>query len=165
VSALLGPEIVATACSVVADDFDARFSATWRSYRYRVLNTETADPLLRHTTWHVADPLAIGTMNQAAAGFVGEHDFASFCRAAEGRTTVRTVLDAAWDRDGDLVVFSIRAGAFCHQMVRSLTGFCVDVGRGRVEPGSSAEVIAARDRAAIRSVAPPRGLVLWEVGY
>ena len=165
VTGLLGPGIVATDCRVVADDFDARFSAKWRSYRYRVLNTPHADPLLRHSTWHVAEPLDLEGLNMAAAGFVGEHDFASFCRKAEGKSTIRTVLEASWAHDGDLVLCSIKALAFCHQMVRSIVGFCVDAGRGRVDPGSVAEVLEARDRSAARPIAPPQGLVLWEVGY
>ncbi len=165
VTGLLGPGIAARECSIVADDFDARFSARWRSYRYRILNTPQPDPLLHQTTWHVSEELDLDAMNVAAAGFVGEHDFASFCRRAEGKTTVRTVLDASWARDGDLVVCSIRALAFCHQMVRSIVGFCVDAGRGRVDPGSVAAVLEARDRAAARPIAPPEGLILWEVGY
>jgi tRNA pseudouridine38-40 synthase len=112
VTGLLGPRIVATACDVVDDAFDARFSATWRAYRYRLLNSPHADPLLHHSTWHVADDLDVGAMNAAAAGFVGEHDYASFCRKAEGRTTVRTVLESSWKRDDDLVGFTIKARAF-----------------------------------------------------
>ena len=165
INRMLGPEIAAIACAVVPDDFDARFSATWRSYRYRVLNAPSPDPLIHRTAWHVADVLDVEAMNRAAAGFVGEHDFASFCRRAEGRSTVRRVIEAPWARDAALYVFSIRAGAFCHQMVRSITGFCVDAGRGRVDPDSVGAVLAARHRNAGRPMAPAHGLILWEVGY
>ena len=79
--------------------------------------------------------------------------------------TVRTVLEADWDHQDDLVMCSIKALAFCHQMVRSIVGFCVDAGRGRADPDSVKEVLEARDRAAARPIAPPQGLVLWEVGY
>lgn len=164
-TSMLGPEVVATAAAIVDDAFDARFSATGRAYRYRVLNVPDPDPLRRHTVWHVADPLEVGPMNRAAGHLVGAHDFASFCRRAEGRSTERTVHRAAWHREDDLLVFAVEAGAFCHQMVRSLTAFCVDAGRGRVDPDSVPRVLAARDRNASRGVAPPHGLVLWEVRY
>ncbi len=162
---MLSPEIAVAACVEVPDDFDARFSARSRVYRYQVLAAPVHDPLRRLVTWHVAEPLDLEAMAAAASGFVGEHDFASFCRSAPGRTTVRTVLDARWAPEGDLAVFWIEAHAFCHQMVRSIVGFCVDVGRGRVDPGSVAEVLAQRDRAAARPIAPPQGLILWEVRY
>lgn len=165
ITSMLGGEVVAKRVSVVEDGFSARFSATWRSYRYRVLNAECPDPFLRTTVWHVADPLDLGALNEAAAGFVGSHDFSSFCRQAIGRSSEREVLEAAWFLDGDLTVFKIKAGAFCHQMVRSLTGFCVDAGLGKVDPATVADVLAAKDRHAARPIAPPHGLVLWEVGY
>ena len=165
VTSMLGPEVVATAGAVVDDSFDARFSATGRSYRYRILNGPFPDPLRRHTVWHVSAPLDLDRMNRAASHVVGEHDFASFCRRAEGRTTMRTVHEAEWNREGDLLVFAISAKAFCHQMVRSITGFCVDAGRGRVDPDSMPEVLAAEDRRAARNIAPPTGLVLWDVSY
>ncbi len=162
---MLRPEIAVTAVREVPDDFDARFSARSRRYRYQVLAAPIHDPLLRHTSWHVPEPLDPEAMEQAAIGFLGEHDFASFCRAAAGRSTVRTVLESRWETDGRLLVYWIEAHAFCHQMVRSIVGFCVDAGRGRVEPGSVAEVLARRDRAAARPIAPPQGLILWEVRY
>lgn len=165
VNAILGPEVVVTAASVVEDGFDARFSAVWRSYRYQVLNADTPDPLRRQATWHVRDTLDVTAMNRAAAGLIGVHDFASFCRRAEGRSTEREILDASWGPVDDLLVFFVRATAFCHQMVRSLTGFCVDVGRGKVDSGTISDVLAAHDRAAARPMAPPTGLILWEVGY
>lgn len=165
VTSILGPEIVATSAAVVDDGFDARFSATRRAYRYRVLNAPVPDPLRRHTVWHVSSPLDLERMNRAAAHVVGEHDFASFCRRAEGRTTTRTVFEASWSLEGDLTVFAIAARAFCHQMVRSITGFCVDAGRERVDPDTMPAVLEALDRGAARDIAPPTGLVLWEVTY
>ena len=165
INGLLGPEVACTGCVLVDDTFDARFSALWRSYRYRVLDAAVADPLRRNTVWHVMDRLDLDAMNRAASGFVGEHDFASFCRRAEGRTTTRTVTEAVWQTAGDEKLFAITATAFCHQMVRSIVGFCVDAGRGRVDPDSVPAVLAARDRSAARPIAPPHGLVLWEVGY
>ena len=165
VNRILGSEVSATNCQLVADDFDARHSASWRSYRYQILNQASPDPFRRYFTWHVPDLLDVKEMNRAAAHFVGPHDFASFCRRPPAGGTERTVYEASWGPVDDLLVLFIRARAFCHQMVRSVTGFCIDVGRGRVSADSVPEVLAARDRNASRPMAPPQGLILWEVGY
>ncbi len=173
VSRLCGPEIVVREASWAAADFDARFSATSRTYRYDVWNDATPNPLRARFTWHVAGSLDVGAMERAAADVVGEHDFASFCRRpkpAPGRgepSLVRRVHAARWSvvDGGPLLRFEIRASSFCHQMVRSVVGTTVDVGCGRRGAGTMAEIIAARDRGVAGRVAPPTGLVLWEVGY
>ena len=117
---LLRPEIVVYAASLAPEDFSARFSATRRTYRYRVLNSPYPDPLVRATMWHVRDPLDPAAMNRAVGHLVGEHDFASFCRRREGASTVRTVLSAGWsDRSDGILELEISGTAFCHQMVRS----------------------------------------------
>lgn len=165
VAGMVGPEIAVLALSVVPEDFDARFSASWRSYRYFIEVAPWQNPLRRNWTWHVGRSLDVDAMAQTAQGFLGEHDFASFCRAHEGRTTVRTIDEVEWSAEGTRLVFAVTAKAFCHQMVRSLVGFSVEVGLGRAPASSVGEVLAARDRSAARNVAPPHGLVLWEVGY
>ncbi|HSJ26973.1 MAG TPA: tRNA pseudouridine(38-40) synthase TruA [Acidimicrobiia bacterium] len=165
VSSMLGPEVVAVRCVVAEPGFSARFDAVARTYRYHLLDSEVADPLRRRTVWHVGHALDVAAMDVAAHGFVGDRDFATFCRRREGKGTQRTVHAAGVRRDDDLVVFEIRAKAFCHQMVRSLTGFLVEVGRGRRAADSVAEVLAARDRSVVPSPAPPGGLVLWQVDY
>jgi tRNA pseudouridine38-40 synthase len=162
---LVGPEVVANRLEAAADGFSARFSAKWRRYRYFVDPTSSPDPLLRAWVWHWGRPLDVTAMEQAAADMVGEHDFTSFCRAASGRSSVRTVLEAGWTNEGRLLVFDVKAAAFCHQMVRSMVGFCVAAGTGKVDPDSLEEVLAARDRNAAPEIAPPHGLILWEVGY
>ncbi len=164
-NSLMAGEVVVHAVAQVAPDFNARFSARWRTYRYQVWNDSSVDPLIRHMVWQVSDPLDLHSMNRTAAGFVGTHDFASFCRRSEGRSTEREVMASGWDDSRPMLVFEVTATAFCHQMVRSLVGFCVDAGRGKVDPGSVPEVLAARDRHAGRPMAPARGLILWEVGY
>ena len=173
VSRLCGPEIVVRQASWAPPDFDARFSATSRTYRYDVWNDVAPNPLRARFTWHVAGTLDVGAMDRAAADLVGEHDFASFCRRPKpvpGRgepSLVRRVHEARWSAvdGGPLLRFEIRASSFCHQMVRSLVGTTVDVGCGRRAAATMAEVVAARDRGAAGRVAPPAGLVLWEVGY
>ena len=165
---LLGPAIVVRGADVAPASFDARFSASWRRYRYSVLNTPTGDPFLAGVTWHVPDPLDLSVMRLASDAFVGAHDFAAFCKAADptvrGATTERVVTDTRWVETGSGVVqFEITALAFCQQMVRSIVGFLVEVGRGRQSAGSVLETLAARRR--LPALAPAHGLCLWEVGY
>jgi tRNA pseudouridine38-40 synthase len=162
---LLGPEIVVNTLTQETPGFDARFAAVWREYRYRVLNTPLPDPLQRTTTWHVADALDMGAMNEAASHLLGEHNFASFCRQPAAGTTIRNVMSAIWNRHDSLVELTIRANAFCHQMVRSLVGLMVEIGRGRREAAEIGAVLAAANRGAAGPLAPPQGLILWEVGY
>ena len=161
----LAPEVVVKAVSETAAGFDARFSARSRTYRYVVDDSDVPDPARRWTAWHVAGPLDVDAMNEAAAHLVGEHDFASLCRAAEGKTTVRVVKSAAWSKGDGVVVFEVNAAAFCHQMVRSVVALCVEVGRGRLTAGQIPAIIEARDRNAARGAAPPHGLTLWSVEY
>lgn len=147
--------------------FDARFSALWRRYAYRVCDDETAaDPLRRHETlWHFRR-LDLAAMNQAAACCLGEHDFAAFCRRREGATTVRTLRTLAWHRDDHgTATATVVADAFCHNMVRSLVGALLAVGEGRRPPDWPAAVLAAAVRDPAVRVVPPHGLCLEEVGY
>lgn len=165
ITKVLGPEVVAVDVVEDAEDFDARFSARRRLYRYLVDTGPVPDPLRRHLAWHVPHPLDLEAMNEAALCFVGERDFASLCRAAEGRSTVRRVESASWAVVDTGLRFEVSAAAFCHQMVRSMVALCVEVGRGRLEAAAIPSILAARDRASARGAAPPHGLVLWEVGY
>ncbi|MGC5627346.1 tRNA pseudouridine synthase A [Georgenia sp. Z1344] len=164
-------DVVVRGAAPAPDGFDARFSATWRSYRYRVSDAAaTRDPGRRGTVlWHPR-PLDERAMARAATGLVGEHDFLSYCRPREGATTIRTLESAAVERaasgaDAGLLVLSVRADAFCHSMVRSLAGALLAVGEGRRDPGWPAEALALRSRTAGVDVAPAHGLTLEEVGY
>jgi tRNA pseudouridine38-40 synthase len=162
---ILGPEIAVMAAAVVGDDFHARFSAKWRRYRYTLSVGPAPHPLGRGYQWHVGTGLDTEAMEATATHFPGEQDFSAFCRTVEGSSNVRRVEEAFWEGDGDRLHFWIRANAFCHQMVRSLVGLCYDVGRGFTPAGSVAEIIESRDRSRVVTVAPPHGLILWEVGY
>lgn len=161
----LGPEIAILGCFEAPEGFHARFSATSRRYSYRILNRGAPDPFLAATSWHVSDPLDVGAMNRAAACFVGEHDFAAFCRKAEGASTVRRVHHARWQRRGDVAAFDVEASAFCHQMVRSLVALCVAVGKGRVDPADVPAIMESANRNTAQGAAPPHGLTLVEVRY
>lgn len=169
VNSMCGPAVVVRSAVFVGDDFDARHSALSRSYRYTVLNAPVSDPLLAGRVWWVDDDLDLAAMRLGCDPLIGEHDFSSLCRVPRGVesfTMVRRVLDARWVDVGDGVLrFDISASSFCQQMVRSIVGLLVDVGRGRARAGEVAAILRARDRSLVRTVAPPDGLVLWEVGY
>ncbi|SES19760.1 tRNA pseudouridine(38-40) synthase TruA [Streptomyces qinglanensis] len=147
--------------------FDARFSAVWRRYAYRVTDHPGgADPLLRgHVLWHNW-PLDLDAMNEAARGLLGEHDFAAYCKKREGATTIRTLQELAWVRRPDGVLeATVRADAFCHNMVRALVGAMLFVGDGHRPPEWPAQVLAAGVRDSAVHVVRPHGLTLEEVGY
>jgi tRNA pseudouridine38-40 synthase len=175
-SKLCGPAIAVRSAEWAAPDFDARFSALWRQYRYDVWNAPVPNPLLTRRVWWVATPLAMWALRAGGEALVGEHDFSSFCRrpkvaAGESEPSMtRIVHHARWSDvseagDGSHLRFEIRANAFCHQMVRSIVGTLVDVGLGKRPPGEMLAILRACDRAAAGPVAPPTGLTLWEVGY
>lgn len=163
---LLPDDIGVRGVTEVDPTFNARFDAKSRTYRYFVLQTPWRDPFRRSTHWQVDEPLDIDAMNQGVSALVGEHDFASFCRKAEGKSTTREILKAEWKDDAPRVSrFEVQANAFCHQMVRSIVAVLVNVGVGSIPAGEVEGILATRDRRVGRGVAPPQGLYLWEVEY
>ncbi|GHF20569.1 tRNA pseudouridine synthase A [Pseudolysinimonas yzui] len=147
--------------------FDARFSAAWRRYEYRIADAAALrDPRRRgYEVWHPTG-LDVDAMDAAARSLLGLHDFASFCRPREGATTIRTLQEFAWKRDVDgVLVATVRADAFCHSMVRALVGACVAAGDGRLAIDRAAQLRDAATRSSEFVVAPAKGLTLAEVGY
>jgi tRNA pseudouridine38-40 synthase len=147
--------------------FDARFSAIWRRYEYRVADTRAQrNPLLQnHTVWHPA-ALDAAAMDRAARALVGLRDWAAFCKPREGSTTVRSLQEFTWHRDATGVLLaSVQADAFCHSMVRALVGACIAVGTGRLDVGRPEALLAAGARAGEFATAPALGLTLVAVGY
>ena len=147
--------------------FDARFSAEWRRYAYRIADTpEAVDPLTRGQVLAWRRRLDEEAMNAASALLLGRHDFAAFCKRRDGATTIRTLLDLAWQRGDDgLLTATVRADAFCHRMVRSLVGCLVAVGDGRHDPAWAGQVLAAATRDPGVTVVAAHGLTLEEVRY
>jgi tRNA pseudouridine38-40 synthase len=162
---LVGPEMSVTAVTEMERDFNARFSASWRKYRYEISTASAADPLTRGFVWHVGPTVDAAAMTATAAEFPGEHDFGAFCRSMAGKSNIRRVDEAKWEVSEDRMEFWIQANAFCHQMVRSLVGLSYDVGRGFIPLRSVGDIIESRDRGRVATIAPPHGLTLWEVGY
>lgn len=146
--------------------FDARFSAVFRRYAYRVSDDPaTADPLRRRHVLSWPRRVDEALMNTAAERLAGEHDFAAFCRRRDGATTIRSLHELRWERKEDRLTCRVVADAFCHRMVRSLVGSLIAVGEGKRPVGWPAEVLAARVRHPGVLVVPPHGLTLEEVGY
>ncbi|QAY73189.1 tRNA pseudouridine(38-40) synthase TruA [Agromyces protaetiae] len=161
-------DVVVTGASLAPDGFDARFSAVWRRYEYRIADASaTRDPLDRHRTVWVPRAFDVAAMDAAARSLTGLHDFASFCKPRDEATTIRTLQAFTWRRrdDDGVLVASLQADAFCHSMVRALVGACAAVGEGRLEASDPALLLAARERTSAFKVMPAKGLVLTEVGY
>jgi tRNA pseudouridine38-40 synthase len=164
---VLPPDVRVRSANPVAPEFDARFSALARRYEYRVSDAPYGvDPLRRRDTLAWGWPLELARLNTAAAGLVGEHDFAAFCRRNPDGTTIRAVTGLSWRRDPDrILVATVEADAFCQSMVRSLVGAMLVAGDGRKPPGWPAELLSRRERASEVQVVAPHGLTLVAVSY
>ena len=153
--------------SVTDETFDARFSALWRRYSYRVTDNPVGpSPLERHLVLPWTRRLDVDRMNVAADALLGEHDFAPFCRQREFASTVRELRELHWERRADgVAVMTVRADAFCHSMVRALVGVLLPVGDGRKPITWPADVLVSGTRDSAVTVMPAFPLVLEEVGY
>jgi tRNA pseudouridine38-40 synthase len=164
---VLPPDVRVGAATLVSTEFDARFSALARRYEYRVSDAPYGvDPLRRRDTLAWRRPLDLAALNAAAAGLVGEHDFAAYCRRNPNGTTIRAIAALGWRRDRDgVLVATVEADAFCQSMVRSLVGAMLVAGDGRKPTGWPAELLSRRERAADVRVVAPHGLTLVAVSY
>lgn len=160
-------DVAVTASAVAPAGFDARFSAVWRRYSYRLADGATGyDPLDRLRTTSIRGELDVEAMDAAARSLIGLHDFAAYCKAREEATTIRTLLEYDWHRDAaGVLVANIRADAFCHSMVRALVGACAAVGLGRLDVDDVAALRDAGERTSEFTVLAARGLTLAGVGY
>ena len=151
----------------VPDSFHARFSATAKTYEYRIWNGRTVPPFIRQYAWHVIEALNLPLMQEASRAIPGEHDFATFRSARSmNHTTVRQITRAAWRRvDEHTLVFEIKGKGFLRYMVRSLVGTVVEIGRGQRPVDDIARLLAAPDRSQAGRTAPARGLFLMKVDY
>jgi tRNA pseudouridine38-40 synthase len=166
-NAHLPKTIRVTELTTVPDDFHARFSATGKTYEYRIWNGRTMPPFIRNYAWHVIERLDLSLMQEASRAIPGEHDFAAFRSARSlNHTTVREITRAAWRNEGaQTLVFEIAGKGFLRYMVRSLVGTLVEIGRGQRPAGDIARLLAAPDRSQAGRTAPARGLFLMKVDY
>ena len=163
---MLPPDVRVRGIEPVSLDFDARFSALRRHYRYRLTTAaHGADPLRAREIVGWPHPIDRDALDRASARLIGLHDFAAFCRRREGATTVRDLQDFTWETDGDLLTARVVADAFCWSMVRSLVGAVLTVAGGRRPVEWIDGLLAAREREGAIPVAPAKGLSLVGVDY
>jgi tRNA pseudouridine38-40 synthase len=164
---LLPGDVRVMAAHAVTAAFDARFSALFRRYAYRVTDApHGADPLRRRDTLAWTRPLDVDLLNAAARGLLGEHDFVAFCKRKDHATSIRAISNLHWTRQPDgILVATVQADAFCQSMVRSLVGAMLTVGDGRRAPEWPASLLTRTTRADDVPVVGAHGLTLVEVGY
>lgn len=162
VNARLPEDIAISAVEPVGDDFHARFSATGRTYEYRIRCAPQREPLERHREHWLTGPLDVDAMQDAARGLIGRRDFGAF---AAGEGGVREVRRAGWSAEGGVLVFRIEADAFLRGMVRAIVGTMIQVGRGKLRADEIERIVASRDRGQAGPSAPAKGLCLVAVEY
>ncbi len=150
----------------VSEDFHPRYDVTEKEYRYLIHNAPSRDPFFAGRAWHYPRPLNDALMKEAAAFFVGEHDFAAFMASGSDVTdTVRQIYACRVDREGDTVAVTVSGNGFLYNMVRIMVGTLVAVSEGKLTPSEVAAVIASRDRSRAGITAPACGLYLNRVEY
>ncbi|WP_396668844.1 tRNA pseudouridine(38-40) synthase TruA [Microbacterium sp. R86528] len=161
------PDVVVRRTSLAPEGFDARFSAVWRRYEYRIADRVAGyNPMERLRTTSVRSTLDVEKMDAAASSLIGLHDWAAYCRPKERATTIRTLLEFDWHRDEHgILIANVKADAFCHSMVRALVGACAAVGDGRLDVADVAEIRDELQRVPETKVLAARGLTLTAVGY
>jgi tRNA pseudouridine38-40 synthase len=163
----LSSDVVITRSSMAPEGFDARFSAEWRRYEYRIEDaTKPRNPLLRTQVLALPTVLDVDAMDAASHLLLGLHDWATYCRPREGATTIRTLQRFRWQRRPDgIIAAEVQADAFCHSMVRALVGASIAVGEGALTPSDLVRLRDDRVRTSAFRVVPAKGLTLVEVGY
>jgi tRNA pseudouridine38-40 synthase len=158
--------IVALAAAAVPADWNARFAAIRRTYRYRILNRRSRPALSARRVWHVAVPLDVDAMSRAAPSLLGRHDFTSFRAAScQAKSPIRTLDRLDVTRHGDVIEILVEARSFLHHQVRNMVGTLRLVGDGHWPIEQVAAALAARNRSSAGPTAPPDGLTLVRVGY
>lgn len=159
-------DIAVKGCVEVPEDFHSRYSCISKRYEYLIWNERYPQPFMPAMVCRRERPLDADRMNEAAAAFVGRHDFAGFCSAgSEVQSTVRTVFSAGVERDGGLITFSVSADGFLYNMVRIMAGTLICVGEGKIGTADMAGIVASADRAQAGFTAPAEGLYLDSVYY
>ena len=165
-NALLPRDIAALDCREVDFDFHARYDCRSKEYIYKIWNSPNKNPFLYNYSYHYKYPLDEAFLSAQAKDFIGTHCFDSFCASGSSvESTVRTVMNADVERDGDMVVFRVEADGFLYNMVRIMAGTLIDISRGKLPPDSIGVIIEARNRFAAGCTAPARGLYLNKIHY
>ncbi|MDI6651657.1 tRNA pseudouridine(38-40) synthase TruA [Gluconobacter japonicus] len=158
--------VVVLQAAPVSLDWSARFSATWRSYRFTILNRQARPALQENHVWHVKRPLDVDLMQDGANFLLGTHDFTSFrAIACQAKSAVRTLDVLKIHREGDLVLVDTQARSFLHHQVRNMVGSLVMVGSRQWPTEKMRDILEAKNRCAAGPTSPPDGLCLTGVGY
>jgi tRNA pseudouridine38-40 synthase len=161
---VLPEDVIVRRLSVAPAGFDARFSASWRRYVYRLCDG-LLEPLARNQVVKLRSAIDVEAANAAAQQLIGLHDFAAFCKPREGATTIRELRLLEVRRVAELIEVDVRADAFAHSMVRSLVGALLEVGNRRRDAEWLAAMLGRGERCGEIPVMPAKGLTLEEVGY
>lgn len=165
-NARLPQDVAVRNVALVPGDFDPRRWARRRAYRYTIINGDARDPLTRRTAWFIQGDLDTHAMQQAANALTGRQDFIACSGHLEpGRTSVRTVFKAEWQRSGNARLFEIEADAFLPQMVRRIVGNLVRIGRGSANVEDFVRLLQQAEPGALAYTAPAHGLCLQRVWY
>lgn len=152
----------------VRADFNARYDARSKTYRYAIWCGDVMPPGVRRSAWHVPHSLDVNGMQQAAALLVGSHDFAAFqASGSDVKTTVREITTSRVRQEpsAPMIVYDVTGSGFLRHMVRNIVGTIVDAGRGRMHASVVAEILVSRSRARASATAPAHGLTLVRVDY
>jgi tRNA pseudouridine38-40 synthase len=164
-NAHLPADVVVSRSCDVPDDFHPRFDALSRTYRYIIWNRRFRSPLLLERAVHIHIPLDASRMHRALQYLVGEHDFGAFAGSQAEGSRVRRMLSARCWREEHLIRVELQADGFLKQMVRSIAGTLIDIGKGTREPEDMEAILASRDREQAGETAPAWGLYLMNVEY
>lgn len=166
-NSLLPPDIVIQKIEEVDEGFHARRHSKSKIYEYRILNRSLRSAFHLGYVWHIPQKLDLMEMKKATTHLIGEHDFSAFRTVGSPtRTTVRRVIRAEWKRGRDgLVRFEIEANGFLKQMVRSIIGTLVEIGKGKLDAAEFRKILDSKDRKKAGPTAPAQGLFLKEVKY
>lgn len=166
---LLPGDICVKSASYVEESFHPRYDVKYKEYVYKILNTPLPDPFMNGRVWHyprTIDDASLEKMKAAASHFVGEHDFSSYMASGSSvSTTVRNVISADVEREGNIITFRVSADGFLYNMVRIMVGTLVGVAEGKISPDDIEEITSAHDRSRAGITAPPQGLYLHKVVY
>ena len=165
-NAFLPKEIAVKKVEEVSPDFHARYDACWKTYRYRILNSDTRSPLLNGRVWLYPHRLNLSRMRKAARVVVGRHDFKIFQAAgSNARSSVRQIRRLKIEKQGEQIHFAVEADGFLYHMVRSLVGTLLEVGRGRLSLEDFSKILKHRRRLLAGPTVPAHGLTLQSVTY
>lgn len=165
-NSILPPEVSVVFSQEAPADFHARFSASGKTYEYRILNRQTRSPILAKRAWHIREELDLDDMELAAGKFLGKHDFSAFCSSGHSVLTYDRIITASeWIRQEDHQAYRVSGNGFLYNMVRIMIGTMVEIGMKKRPAEDIEALFKGKDRNQAGITAPPHGLYLVKVHY